>query len=111
MNLFLANGGTTIRSLGTTADEKEHKTVVDWRNEIADGRRFGPNICATCPPIIGFEKNPWELVHRYYDEGHDCVKLFSLLSQANFIKVIDAAKDKKCTLLGTFPPPLPWMAS
>jgi len=30
LKLYLANGVTTIRSLGTTADEKDHRTVVNW---------------------------------------------------------------------------------
>ena len=103
LNLYIANGVTTIRSLGSTADEKEHKTVVDWRNQIIEGRRFGPNICATCPPIIGSETNPWELVARYYDEGYNCIKLFSLLSKADFTKAIDAAKEKKIYTIGHIP--------
>ena len=47
LKLYLANGVTTIRSLGTTADEKDHKTVIGWSNQIKEGRRIGPTICAT----------------------------------------------------------------
>ncbi len=103
LNLYLANGVTTIRSLGSTADEKDHKTVVDWSNQTLKGRRVGPNICATCPPIIGSETNPWGLVARYHNEGFDCIKLFSLLSKADFAKAIDAAKEKKIYTIGHIP--------
>jgi hypothetical protein len=68
LKLYLANGVTTIRSLGTTADEKDHKAVVDWSNQINEGRRIGPIICATCPPITGSETNPWKFVSRYDEE-------------------------------------------
>ena len=103
LNLFLANGVTTIRNLGTTADEKEHKTVVGWRNDILQGRRVGPNICATCPPIIGSETNPYVLVDRYHDEGYKCIKLFSLLSKTDFAKAIGAANKKRMYTIGHIP--------
>jgi hypothetical protein len=103
LNLYLANGVTTIRSLGSTADEKDHKAVFDWRNKIAKGRRIGPNICTTCPPIIGSEKNPWEIVARYHDEGYDCIKFFSLLSKADYAKAINIAKEKKIYTIGHIP--------
>ena len=103
LKLCLANGVTTIRSLGTTADEIEHKVVVDWRKQIVEGSRIGPNICATCPPIVGSEKNPWELILRYHDEGYDCVKFFSLLSKTDFIKSIDEAKEKNMYTIGHIP--------
>jgi hypothetical protein len=101
--LYLANGVTTIRSLGSTADEKDHKAVVDWRNQVVEGRRIGPNICATCPPIKGSETNPWELVARYHDEGYKCIKFFSLLSKTDFTKAITAAKEKKIYTIGHIP--------
>ena len=103
LKLYLANGVTTIRSLGTTADEKDHRTVVNWSYQIKEGRRIGPTICTTCPPVIGSETNPWELVSRYHDEGYDCVKLFSLLAKSDFIKTINAAKEKNIYTIGHIP--------
>jgi len=103
LSLYLANGVTTIRSLGTTGDDKEHKVVVDWSNQIKEGRRIGPAICATCPPIIGWETNPWELVSRYHEEGYDCVKFFSYLSETDFIRTIKAAKEKNIYTVGHIP--------
>jgi hypothetical protein len=103
LKLYLANGVTTIRSLGTTADDQDHKAVVNWSNQIKEGRRIGPTICTTCPPIIGSETNPWELVPRYHDEGYDCVKFFSLLSKKDFIRTIKAAKEKNIYTIGHVP--------
>jgi len=103
LKLYLANGVTTIRSLGTTADERDHKIVVDWSNQIIEGKRNGPSICATCPPILGSETNPWELVSRYHEEEYDCVKLFSPLSNADFFRTIKAAKEKNIYTIGHVP--------
>lgn len=103
LKLYLANGVTTIRSLGTTADEKEHKTVVDWSNQIKEGRRIGPTICTTCPPIIGSETKPWQRIPQYHDEGYDCVKFFSLLSKTDFIRTIKAAKENNIYTIGHIP--------
>jgi hypothetical protein len=89
--------------LGTTADEKDHKAVVDWSNQINEGRRIGPTICATCPPITGSEINPWKLVSRYDEEGYDCVKLFSPLSKTDFIRTIKEAKENNIYTIGHVP--------
>ncbi|MGD9084600.1 MAG: amidohydrolase family protein [Desulfobacterales bacterium] len=103
LKLYLANGVTTIRSLGTTADEKDHKTVISWSSQIKEGRRIGPTICATCPPITGSETNSWKLVSRYDEEGYDCVKLFSPLSKTDFIKAVKTAKEMNIFTVGHIP--------
>jgi hypothetical protein len=103
LKLYLANGVTTIRSLGTTADEKDHTAVVDWSNQINEGEKIGPNICATCPPITGSETNPWKLVSRYDKEGYNCVKLFSPLSKTDFIRTIKTAKERNILTVGHIP--------
>ena len=44
--LYLANGVTTIRTMGS-----EPSVILDWRDEIRDGARIGPNIWAWWPAI------------------------------------------------------------
>jgi cytosine/adenosine deaminase-related metal-dependent hydrolase len=44
--LYLANGVTTIRTMGS-----EPSVILDWRDQIRDGTRIGPNIWALWPAI------------------------------------------------------------
>jgi len=44
--LYLANGVTTIRTMGS-----EPSVILDWRDQIRDGTRIGPNLWAWWPAI------------------------------------------------------------
>jgi cytosine/adenosine deaminase-related metal-dependent hydrolase len=44
--LYLANGVTTIRTMGS-----EPSVILEWRDQIRDGTRIGPNIWAWWPSI------------------------------------------------------------
>jgi hypothetical protein len=44
--LYLANGVTTIRTMGS-----EPSVILEWRDQIRDGTRIGPNIWAWWPAI------------------------------------------------------------
>ena len=96
LDLYLANGVTTIRDL----DGRDF--MLRWRNEIKGGKRMGPTIFASCPMIRGYEKHAAELVAKG-TSGYDCVKLYSYFSAADFKNAMYAAKKLKLYTIGHIP--------
>ncbi len=85
LDLYLANGVTTIRDL----DGRDF--MLQWRDEIKAGKRSGPTIYVSAQTIRGYEKNPPELVLKR-KSGYDCIKLYSYLSKEDYQKVMEIAK-------------------
>jgi len=50
--LYIANGVTTIRTMGSEAP-----VVLEWRDQIRDGTRIGPNMWVWWPQVV---TPPWE---------------------------------------------------
>jgi hypothetical protein len=96
LDLYLANGVTTVRDL----DGRDF--MLKWRDEIKASKRSGPNIYASAQTIRGYEKHPPELVTKR-KSGYDCIKLYSYLSKEDFQKVMKIAKKHQLYTIGHIP--------
>jgi len=96
LDLYLANGVTTIRDL----DGRDF--MLQWRDEIKAGKRSGPTIYVSAQTIRGYEKNPPELVLKR-KSGYDCIKLYSYLSKEDYQKVMEIAKKHQLYTIGHIP--------
>ncbi|MBW2432893.1 MAG: amidohydrolase family protein [Deltaproteobacteria bacterium] len=96
LDLYLANGVTTVRDL----DGRDF--VLQWRHEIKTGKRAGPTIYAASPIIQGYEKDaPQRILTR--KSGYDCIKLHSYLSAPDFKSVMALAKEQNVYTVGHIP--------
>ena len=96
LDLYLANGVTTVRDL----DGRDF--MLQWRKEINAGKRVGPTLYVAAPTIRGHEKNPPELVLKH-KSGYDCIKLYSYLSKEDYQKVMEIAKNNQLYTIGHIP--------
>jgi hypothetical protein len=96
LDLYLANGVTTVRDL----DGRDF--MLKWREEIKAGKRGGPTLYVAAPTIRGNEKNPPELVLKR-KSGYDCIKLYSYLSKVDYQKVMEIAKQHQLYAIGHIP--------
>jgi len=96
LDLYLANGVTTVRDL----DGRDF--MLRWREEIKAGKRIGPTIYASSPTIRGYEKNVTELVAKNAS-GYECLKFYSYFSTEDFKKALRAAKKLKLYTIGHIP--------
>lgn len=101
LNLYLANGVTTIRCFGPRGGSGDY--VLRWRDEIKQGKRIGPFIY-TCGPILyGPVKNPRGVIREQRDQGFDFIKLYSFVSKEEFHEVIATAKELGMYTAGHIP--------
>lgn len=101
LNLYLANGVTTIRCFGPSGGSGKY--VLRWRDEIKKGKRIGPTIY-TCGPILyGPVKNPRGVVRAQKDQGFDFIKLYSFVSEEEFHEAIATAKKLGIYTAGHIP--------
>ena len=101
LNLYLANGVTTIRCFGPGGGFGKY--VLRWRDEIKKGRRIGPTIY-TCGPILyGPVKDPHGVVHEQKIQGFDFIKLYSFVSKEEFHEAIATAKNLGLYTAGHIP--------
>jgi imidazolonepropionase-like amidohydrolase len=96
LDLYLANGVTTVRDL----DGRDF--MLQWRDEIKAGKRSGPTIYAAAQTIRGHENNAPELVEKRKSE-YDCIKLYSYFSNKDFQKAMQIAKKHKLYTVGHIP--------
>ena len=96
LDLYLANGVTTVRDL----DGRDF--MLKWRDEIKAGKRSGPSIYVSNQTIRGYEKNPPDLVLKY-KSIYDCIKLYSYLSIEDYQKVMEIAKKHRLYTIGHIP--------
>ena len=96
LDLYLANGVTTVRDL----DGRDF--MLRWREEINVGKRLGPTILASCPIIRGYEQNAAELMANC-TSGYDCVKFYSYFTINDFKKAIHTAKKLGMYTIGHSP--------
>ena len=101
LNLYLANGVTTIRCFGPRGGSGKY--VLRWRDEIDEGKRIGPTIY-TCGPILyGPVKDPQRTVREQKAQGFDFIKLYSFVSKEEFHEAIDTAKKLGIYTAGHIP--------
>ncbi len=110
--LFLANGITTIRDMG--GDLGEH--VMQWRSEIAEGRRDGPRILTAGPKLdrpspvwpgsiaIATPQEGRAAVRKVKAIGADFVKVyFSFVSSEVHAAILDEAHRVGLEVTGHLP--------
>ena len=91
LNLYLANGVTTIRDFAPYGSPLN--IALQWREEIDDGIRIGPSIYASGKLLyVSPLEDPEGIVQMNYEMGFDFIKLYSYLSKDDFSKAIEAAK-------------------
>jgi hypothetical protein len=101
LNLFLANGVTTIRDFGPRGTPTGF--ALHWRNAIAVGRLNGPTIYAAGPILYGPVDDAAKIVRAQHQQGFDFVKLYSFLSQAEFHEAISTAQRLNLYTAGHIP--------
>lgn len=89
--LYLANGVTTIRDFAPYGSPIDY--ALQWRKEIRDGKRIGPNIYASGEMIYASPiEDPASTVDMNYDLGFDFIKLYSYLSEEDFQQAMNESK-------------------
>ena len=96
LDLYLANGVTTVRDL----DGRDF--MLQWQNEIRAGKRSGPTIYASGPIIWGYEDNAPALVSKQ-KSGYECVKLYSYFSKEDFRQALKLARAESLYSIGHIP--------
>lgn len=101
LNLYLANGVTTIRCFGPGGRSPNY--ILRWRDEINKGDRSGPTIY-TCGPILyGPVKDPQRTVREQKVQGFDFIKLYSFVSKDEFHEAMTTAKKLDIYTAGHIP--------
>ncbi len=91
LNLYLANGVTTIRDFAPTGSPLTY--ALQWRDEIQTGIRIGPTIYASGKLLYASPlEDPEGIVQQNYDLGFDFFKLYSYLSKDDFHRAMGTAK-------------------
>lgn len=112
--LFIANGITGIRDMGTTADG--FAMLAGVRADIGSGKRIGPRIVAAgrimdgakpdvpanSIPFSG-EKEAREQVRFLKRSGADFIKVYSGVSRAEYAAIVDEAKKLGLSVAGHVP--------
>jgi hypothetical protein len=91
LNLYLANGVTTIRDFAPQGSPLTY--ALQWRDEIRAGTRNGPTIYASGKLLYASPlADPEGMVRQNHDLGFDFLKLYSYLSQDDFHEAMTAAR-------------------
>jgi imidazolonepropionase-like amidohydrolase len=112
--LFIANGVTGIRDMGTT--EEGFAALARLRQEIADGTRTGPRIIAAGRILDGAKPAVPENSIAFTDEaearravrflkesGADFIKVYSGIPREQYYAIIDEAKKQNIPVAGHIP--------
>jgi imidazolonepropionase-like amidohydrolase len=105
--LYLANGVTTIRTLGAVAPYVD----LNFKKLVDAGQEVGPKINVTSPHIVGEEGNIAEIhlrspeearkvVNFWADEGVESFKIYRTITRAELAAVIDEAHKRHLTVTG-----------
>lgn len=96
LDLYLANGVTTVRDL----DGRDF--MLQWRDAIKAGQRTGPTIYASNPIIWGYETDVAERILKR-KSGYDSIKLYSYFSKNDFNKTMTLSKAHNLYTVGHIP--------
>lgn len=112
--LFIANGVTGIRDMGTT--EEGFAILARLRKEIADGTRTGPRIIAAgrildgAEPVVPENSIPFtnetearQAVRFLKQSGADFIKVYSGIPRDQYYAIIDEAKKQNIPVAGHIP--------
>ena len=102
LDLFLANGVTTIRDCGHNGDIS---LPLRWREEIQAGHLDGPTIYTTGSVLYDDRRGPVYpgIVQDQVDQGFDFLKLYSPLSEEHFYEAMAEAKQLGLYTVGHIP--------
>lgn len=103
LNLYIANGVTTIRDCGTAPIQSSDKFVLDWRDQILRGELIGPMIYSSGRTIHGPVASPDWTVRARHANGFDFVKLYMELSIDEFEEAQSAAEELGIYTVGHIP--------
>jgi imidazolonepropionase-like amidohydrolase len=102
LNLYLANGVTTIRDFAPQGSPLTYP--LQWRDEISAGTRIGPTIYASGKLLYASPLgDPEGIVQQNYDLGFDFLKLYSYLSKDDYHRAMQAAKTLGMYTAGHIP--------
>ncbi len=101
LNLYLANGVTSIRDFGPRGSPADH--CLHWRNAIKKGYLCGPSIYACGKILYGPVADPAQEVGAQSAKGFDFVKFYSFLNRKEFNEAISAAKRHHIYSAGHIP--------
>lgn len=101
LNLYLANGVTTIRDFGPKGNPADH--CLHWRNAIKKGYLSGPAIYSCGKILYGPVADPAQKVLAQSAKGFDFVKFYSFLNKIEFNEAIAAAKRHNIYSAGHIP--------
>ena len=109
LNLYLANGVTTIRDFETCGSDD--LLVLRLREEIRKGSRDGLTMY-TSGVILGGRRglstafgtdDAQKIIHKLKDTGYDFVKLYSYVPEAKFYELVAVAKQQDMYTAGHIP--------
>ena len=102
LNLYLANGVTTIRCFGPMG--KSGQYALTWRKDIDSGRLAGPRILTCGPQMRGhFKTNPEHMVIRQKYQRFDFVKIYSYVTRNEYHAIVSTAKKLDFYTAGHIP--------
>lgn len=102
LNLYLANGVTTIRDL--SAMDETGTYPLQLRDEIREEKRVGPTIYTAGETLYASPLgDPEGLVQQNHELGYDLLKLYSYLSVEDFQTAMRTAKKLGIYTVGHIP--------
>jgi hypothetical protein len=102
LNLYLANGVTTIRDFSPSGSPLTY--ALQWEDEIQSGARIGPTIYASGKLLYASPlEDPEGMVHDNYDLGFDFLKLYSYLSKEDYHRAMKTANGLDMYTSGHIP--------
>jgi imidazolonepropionase-like amidohydrolase len=112
--LFIANGVTGVRDMGSSMSDLQAVTML--RKEIGAGAFLGPRIVAAGPLVDGpnpmfpelsiavsTETEARQAVEALQSGGADFIKVYSLLPRAAYFAIADEAKQRNIPFAGHVP--------
>jgi hypothetical protein len=111
-DMFLANGVTSIRDMGSPLPVSE---TLGWRTKVADGIVLGTRIFAADKLVdgpkpvwpeslaVGNEEQAQEAVDMLHKDGVDFIKVYSRLPRAAYFAVAAEAKKDGLSFVGHVP--------
>lgn len=117
LTLFIANGVTGIRDMGTTAEG--FAALPQLRHEIGSGTRTGPRIVAAgrildgARPAVPDNSIPFaspdearRLVRALKQGGADFIKVYDGVTRDSYFAIVDEAKRQNIPAAGHVPTPM-----
>jgi len=101
LNLYLANGVTTIRCLGPIGRSPDY--ALTWREGIKRGQLEGPTIYTCGKQLRGPVADPKKSVLEQKKQGFDLIKIYSFVSKEEFRTAVDTARKADMYTTGHIP--------